>query len=270
MKPHVIFASLLAIAATTTTLAQERPRERDATSPASRNTPPGSNRTEDTNQFSPQQFVQTAAWSGLKEVRLGELAQQRAQNTEVRAFGRQMVQDHTAANEKLASIARRLGYPLPDTNAFTVTPGNQLPVRDPQTPAERQAEQIRSEPSKGTADDIRLGRDRMPRDREMSQQHDVRTYQRLQRTPSAEFDRAYTREMIADHQHAVRQFEQASTTLTDNELKAFATETLPKLREHLHHAQKLAKDNGWPTPSDVDHNKTSETIPSRDRVRPQE
>jgi len=44
---------------------------------------------------------------GMAEVKLGEMASQRAQNADVKAFGRMMVQDHTKANEELKQMASK-------------------------------------------------------------------------------------------------------------------------------------------------------------------
>lgn len=43
----------------------------------------------------------------MAEVKLGELAGQKAQNADVKAFGRMMVQDHTRANNELKDLASK-------------------------------------------------------------------------------------------------------------------------------------------------------------------
>ena len=59
------------------------------------------------------EFATKAAQGGLKEVRLGELAQQQAENEEVRQFGQRMVEDHGQANDQLMQIAQDKGIELP-------------------------------------------------------------------------------------------------------------------------------------------------------------
>src|SRR3954470_17861548 len=49
-------------------------------------------------------FDQEAAMGGMAAVELGNLAQQNAQNDEVKQFGSRMVQDHTQANQQLMPI----------------------------------------------------------------------------------------------------------------------------------------------------------------------
>ena len=60
-------------------------------------------------------FVAKAAHGGLMEVAAGNLAAKRALDPAVKAFGQKMVTDHTAANEKLKSLADSKQMPLPDT-----------------------------------------------------------------------------------------------------------------------------------------------------------
>lgn len=54
-------------------------------------------------------FAQQAAASGLFEVESSRLAMDRSNQDGVRAFARQMVQDHTASNQQLMTLARANG-----------------------------------------------------------------------------------------------------------------------------------------------------------------
>jgi putative membrane protein len=60
-----------------------------------------------------QQFVDEAAKGGLAEVKLGELASERATDPEVRRFGQRMVEDHGAANKELTSILKNMASITP-------------------------------------------------------------------------------------------------------------------------------------------------------------
>jgi putative membrane protein len=59
-------------------------------------------------------FVEEAAMGGLMEVKLGEVAQQRAVNEDVKKFGQRMVEDHTKINQRLAQLAAQKGIGVPD------------------------------------------------------------------------------------------------------------------------------------------------------------
>jgi putative membrane protein len=58
-------------------------------------------------------FAKTAAGDGMAEVKLGTLAQQNAENDQVKQFGQRMVDDHSKANDKLKSIAESKKIDLP-------------------------------------------------------------------------------------------------------------------------------------------------------------
>jgi putative membrane protein len=60
-----------------------------------------------------QEFVNKAARASIAEVRLGEMAVERAESPQVQQFGQRMVADHTQANEELMSLAQTKKIPLP-------------------------------------------------------------------------------------------------------------------------------------------------------------
>ncbi|MBS1524898.1 MAG: DUF4142 domain-containing protein [Bacteroidetes bacterium] len=60
-------------------------------------------------------FAVEAATGGLAEVALGQLAQQKATDPEVKDFGAMMVNDHSKANDQLKALAKNKGITLPAT-----------------------------------------------------------------------------------------------------------------------------------------------------------
>jgi putative membrane protein len=60
-------------------------------------------------------FYKHAAEGGMAEVELGNLAQEKSSNPSVKDFGAMMVKDHSAANEKLKSIAASKNIKLPSS-----------------------------------------------------------------------------------------------------------------------------------------------------------
>lgn len=61
-------------------------------------------------------FFKHAAEGGISEVEAGKLAQDKGNSQAVKDFGAMMVKDHSAANDKLASIASSEGVSLPKTS----------------------------------------------------------------------------------------------------------------------------------------------------------
>jgi putative membrane protein len=64
-------------------------------------------------------------------------------------------------------------------------------------------------------------------------------YEELQQLSDAAFDQAYVDEMVKDHEEDVELFEQQAQSGEDADLRAFAEETLPTLREHLELAKEV-------------------------------
>jgi putative membrane protein len=58
-------------------------------------------------------FAMKAAQGGMAEVQMGKLAADKATDPDVKAFGQQMVDDHTKANDDLKSVAEKKGMTLP-------------------------------------------------------------------------------------------------------------------------------------------------------------
>lgn len=63
----------------------------------------------------------------------------------------------------------------------------------------------------------------------------------LQLREGESFDEAYANNQVAAHEATIELFRNASQNMEDAELKAFATQTLPKLQRHWEHAKKLAE-----------------------------
>jgi putative membrane protein len=63
----------------------------------------------------------------------------------------------------------------------------------------------------------------------------------LQKKDGKDFDKAYFSMMVDDHKKVISLFEDEAKNGSDADIKAFATATLPTLREHLAEAQKCEK-----------------------------
>jgi putative membrane protein len=60
-----------------------------------------------------QKFIMQTAQSGMKEVQLAQLAQQKAASQEVKDYARQLEQDHSKANDELKALAQQRNVNLP-------------------------------------------------------------------------------------------------------------------------------------------------------------
>lgn len=67
---------------------------------------------------------------------------------------------------------------------------------------------------------------------------DKATKDRLSKLSGPAFDRAYMKHMVTDHTKDVAEFKKATNTVSDQDIKGFASNTLTTIEDHL----KMAKD----------------------------
>jgi putative membrane protein len=60
-----------------------------------------------------KEFVDKAGTSGLAEVEMGQLGVQKAKSSQVKAFAKQIVADHTKANQELVTATKGKGVQVP-------------------------------------------------------------------------------------------------------------------------------------------------------------
>jgi Predicted outer membrane protein len=66
-----------------------------------------------------KEFVEKAGTSGLAEVEMGQLGEQKAKNSQVKAFAKRMVADHTKANQELVTAIKGKGMQIPSSRTAT-------------------------------------------------------------------------------------------------------------------------------------------------------
>jgi len=201
---------------------------------------PAAHEQEDLNaKTDPEKFIRSVSYSWANEIRVGNLAKQRAQSQEVKDFADKIVLDHTKANSELKRIAQQKNIALEtDLTAGTTTPGSPNPARDrvgaagtTPAPATPGAPADVGTPRGADARDLAAG---------ARQAHYQQIYGRLAGLSGKAFDDAFTTHMVQGHTKSVAKFEKASSDLEDGELKQFVESTLPALKEHLAMAQRLA------------------------------
>jgi putative membrane protein len=96
MKSFPILFAMLLFAASNTSIAQTTG---DSTRPS----------------ISASEFVEKAGVGGLAEVEMGELGVQKATSGQVKTFAKQIVTDHTRANEQLTTVLKGKGLEIPSS-----------------------------------------------------------------------------------------------------------------------------------------------------------
>jgi len=139
-----------------------------------------------------------AAEANLAEVKLGELAEQRAASDSVKQFGKRMATDHQKAYDELKQIASQKGVAVPTA----LDRGHQ------------------------------------------------RLYDRQAKLSGADFDRAYMKDMVKEHDRDVKAFRKEADAGKDPDVRSWAAKTLPTLQEHQQQAkQVLASVQGKSSPA---------------------
>jgi putative membrane protein len=176
-----------------------------------------------------RQFVQKASMSSQMEVTLGNLAEDKAQNDQVKQFGEQLARDHEAANRELQSS---IGGG--DATTAQQPGGGRSSIGQPNAGATT---------AQGGDRDQNNNRAGQGGDKAQMQQQMEQTQQKLERVSGPAFDRAYLEEMVKHHQNDIQEFERAAQS-SNPQVRAFAERTLPTLRQHLERAQQLQKSAG--------------------------
>ncbi|HKW18386.1 MAG TPA: DUF4142 domain-containing protein [Terriglobales bacterium] len=73
---------------------------------------------------------------------------------------------------------------------------------------------------------------------------DAATKARLEKLSGAAFDRAYMKDMVTDHTKDVSEFRMESKSAKDPDVKNFASQALPTLKDHLKQATSIASQGG--------------------------
>jgi putative membrane protein len=81
-------------------------------------------------------------------------------------------------------------------------------------------------------------KDGIPVSKSLDAEHSA-MLQKMSEKSGADFDAAYTSDMLADHKKAITLFENEQSDTAHPALSSFAQSTLPVLREHQHMAQQL-------------------------------
>jgi len=199
------------------------------------------------------QLTQLLIIDNQGEIELAQLAAERSENDDVKAFAKKMLEDHQAMLNSLQKISHEgqqaqgqpgqpgagstaagQGQASPDANATntTTTPTSDLAVagqrRDSASPS---GAAMGTRP--GTLDIVQLKR-------ELAEQCLQSAKNELGQKDGAEFDKCYVGNMIVKHQQAVDTLTVFRNHAT-GELQRNIDEAMPKVQSHLQHAKDLMK-----------------------------
>lgn len=135
-------------------------------------------------------FVKRAAIGNMFEIQSSQLAEQKSQNDQVRQFAQRMIEDHTAADDRMKSLVQNMqGVTAPTS---------------------------------------------------LDQPHQ-QMMQTLQSASGAGFDRAYVQMQVTAHRDAVNLFDRYAQNGDNQQLKQFAQQTVPTLRDHLQSIEQIQR-----------------------------
>jgi putative membrane protein len=157
-------------------------------------------------------FVIEAAHGNMMEVNLARTALDKSTNPDVKQFAQRMIDDHSKANTELQQLATQKGITLPATDVALTDEGTGQSTDQTMTDTNERHARVDTH-SKGLKEQSEMNK--------------------LAGLSGADFDRAYVNMMVKDHEKDVKEFEKASAKAKDPDVRAWATSTLPTLRDHL-------------------------------------
>jgi putative membrane protein len=221
-----------------------------------------------------KKFIMEAAHGGMMEVELGKIAAQKATSDEVKQFAQRMVDDHSKANDELMQLASSKGVMMNHsmgTGAGASGTDSQMSSSNTQTTssdARTTGQTSGSGTTQTSGSNTMSGQGQSSSNASADEAKMMKKHQemvsKMSALSGADFDRKYMEHMVKDHEKDVSLFERESTRGSDADVKAWATKTLPTLRDHLRMARDTeAKVKGG---SKGNMNKTS-TTPSGSQTK---
>jgi putative membrane protein len=159
-------------------------------------------------------FIKEAVKTNMEDVKLGQLAQQQGQSSQVIELGREMQQYHQNSIKELTALAKTKNVTIP-TESYSSSSSTKT--------GDRTGDKTGDKTGYKTA--------------EMN--YDV--YNKLKEKSGEDFDKAFAKLMVSRHEEAITTFEKVSSESNDPEIKAWADESLTDLRSHLAQSKKIHK-----------------------------
>jgi putative membrane protein len=139
-----------------------------------------------------KEFLEDAAQADQMEIALADVAEERSQNTGVKALAQMLRSDHQQNFTQLQSLAQALGVSVDDSLSW----------------------------------------------------YNQRIVNHMQKAGTAEFDKDYTKAMVKDHVTCIKNFDKAVADFKEPDVRRYAQNTLPTLRNHLRGSEEAARSVG--------------------------
>ncbi len=203
-----------------------------------------------------QSFVWDAAITDMKEIRMGELALQKSDNSDVKSYAKDIISDHKKACKKLKAIAEKEGLNYPSTNSMAMTMSENWNTNTPVSSPAKSMHPDTERQNKNTPPHLAsLMVSNVNNTMDATNDLAIAPTQHINwdTLSGAQFDRAFVSHMIKGHEKAINKFETASANLVDSDLKKYADKTLPTLRKHLEMAQELQTKIGMVSDANINN-----------------
>ena len=173
------------------------------------------------------------------EIRVARLAQSHSSSAKVKSFGARLVRDHSASDQRVVALAKKLGITLArgdemDSTGHYGMRGGEYKGRDTTSAMQRNDTTGREGYRRGDST-------------YSSQRYDSTGQQgrgQMRQHADLQFDSTFANAMVEGHNKAIGMLEQAQGQVQHEELRSLIASTLPTLRQHLQTAQSLSTSTG--------------------------
>ena len=191
------------------------------------------------------------------EVEAGTLARTKAQNAQVKAFARTLIDEHNQSLRRGSQIARRASLPVPAAgtsgSGTSGSPGGAT-TGTPGTGDTAAA---------GTAGAMGAGMPGGPALTNLQSTH-TQTMTQLRASTGTDFDRAFLDSQAQAHQTTLDLLNRMQTQVQDSALRQHVTEMIPKVQAHLDRTRELqAAVSGSAAGTDTGRTDTARTDTAR-------
>jgi putative membrane protein len=179
-----------------------------------------------------QAFLKKAAQDNVNEVRMARMAQDRSSNQAVKDFARRLETDHTNCAQQVASLAQAKGITVASVDSLGESSGSSGTA-------------ARSSENGTTSSSTTTSSNGTTTSSTTTSSKGNGHMGKLANATGAQFDREYVRMQVLDHEKDIKEFERASNdSKLSSDVRNFAQQTLPTLRDHLQMAKSLEAQVG--------------------------